>query len=777
MLRLERELNVTKTQLAQVRRLAKLAPVDLPRPSLTDVGWKRVKGIQEPEYNPVRLWAYFELDDTLQGVNTKIATEATRKGWEIIPRFAKRCADCGVEYQGAVDECESCGNVAFVEPNPAGKKMLEDFFRNLNADVPTDAILEDTALFSGVLDNWFWWVRSAPNPLNPDASIPIRVDVLDARFVRAMTDADGRFESGEWFCPTCYWTSERREQTVKKGDAYAGVPCPAVCGGLMQETAWVQRNRTGKIVGRWTAGEIVHGKRFGGSFRLYGLSKVVSLAIMIEALLYQGKYLVSAYRDRRTWDGILTVPLGKEDGKQMMKEAYETWSPDPSEPSVLTLFTGGDGTVPPGEAKWLNMMGRFSDLAPLDFRREYRKAMMSAYGVGEVVTGAQTAGQLGHPADALEASYDSIEGVQTHLEDTVDRGVVSRFPPAASKDWKWQLVSPKQRDEKLDWDVRRAKVEVARAVNDANMDVHATIDAEWEVTIEEGPPPQPAAMPGWPGEPTIPGMPITSPPTPPGEVPAGLFPDEEELGAKELSPRDLPRSAAVPGIRGIEDAYASDVIALYERAIEAAVRDAGGSVDASVWNEAVNRRFAAARSEAIAVTESMAAKAYVAALLEEADAIPQARFEQVDEAVIERIASPDAFLPAFEGFDREARDAVVGVISRRFAEPAGLDLKAMVEEMREATGAAVFRLERIARSETTRIVNEARAAQWRKYADVSRQEFEWVIARDERVDERCKEIAARNPWNLEELYLETNGFLVHANCRCMAVRRPSLSLR
>src|SRR5207247_2443803 len=105
------------------------------------------------------------------------------------------------------------------------------------------------------------------------------------------------------------------------------------------------------------------------------------------------------------------------------------------------------------------------------------------------------------------------------------------------------------------------------------------------------------------------------------------------------------------------------------------------------------------------------------------------------------LVAPDAFAGNFENFDFGAREDIVRVIKAAFATPGGLDLRAMVADMRAATSGAAYRLERIARSETTRIVNESRAEQWRKYVEVDRPIFEWSIADDERVDAQCKIIA------------------------------------
>ena len=96
------------------------------------------------------------------------------------------------------------------------------------------------------------------------------------------------------------------------------------------------------------------------------------------------------------------------------------------------------------------------------------------------------------------------------------------------------------------------------------------------------------------------------------------------------------------------------------------------------------------------------------------------------------------------------------------------------------------KLERIARSETTKISNNGRSNQWVQFADPSRKEYYWIIARDARVSDLCKAIAnggteklwgkpkifPGNPYTLDELKYYTADFLPHPNCRSTVVRKP-----
>ena len=106
--------------------------------------------------------------------------------------------------------------------------------------------------------------------------------------------------------------------------------------------------------------------------------------------------------------------------------------------------------------------------------------------------------------------------------------------------------------------------------------------------------------------------------------------------------------------------------------------------------------------------------------------------------------------------------------------------------MQEATGGSVSKLERIARSETTKISNTGRSNQWVQFADPNKAEYHWIIASDNRVSDICMaianggvyklwgkpKVAPGNPYTLEQLKYYTSDFLPHPNCRSTVVRNP-----
>jgi SPP1 gp7 family putative phage head morphogenesis protein len=746
--RQQKELTSLRTRVAQSDRIdtiQKLAGIpDVPRPALTDVEWEQRQGVREPPYNPRSLWAYYELDDTLQSVVQKIATEATRKGYELAPLFQAKCLQCGAEYSPSPEECSKCGNQAFREADPLGKAWQENFWKHLNPDVSTDAILEDTCVSSLILDNWFWWVRKEPFVLGGMVSYPVRVDVLDSRFIAAVTDQRGAFHSNEWFCSTCYWESKDSEAGIVVSEGAPNKTCPT-CEEPYVMTAWIQRNRTGKTVGRWHKDEVIHGKRWGGSYRLYGMSKVVTLYLMIEALIYQSRYLISAYKDRRVFDGLLTLPLSPKEGKDMLADYKQRWTDKPEEQSIGILFSGGSQGQAMGEAKWLDMMGRLRDLAPLEFRTAYKKSIMAAYGVGEVLTGGQTAGQLGHPQDALDASYDTIEGQQTHQKDTVNRHLVSQFPPPA-QEWVWQLVSPKQRDEKLDWEIRQIKLAVLSALKAAGK--NADIDDEWEVEI-------------LPGQAVLP-LDITSPPTPPALPPGGF--SSLEKGAKTLTPRNIPSEDAIPKARTIENAYADRMARAHEKLSSGLIK----SVDLGSGAEAArNEAYREFTEEAVKAARESASSAYLTALEDIGG-----NFNQQDMGAIEFLLTEyNGVIPALSSFTEENRKAFEKILRDGFME--GLDQRAMVKKMQALVPDERYKLDRIARTEITRVANTGRANGYKRAGVAEKREFHWITAYDDRVDELCLEKAKGGPYTLAEIEAFTQGtFLLHPGDRCVIARKP-----
>jgi hypothetical protein len=246
---------------------------------------------------------------------------------------------------------------------------------------------------------------------------------------------------------------------------------------------------------------------------------------------------------------------------------------------------------------------------------------------------------------------------------------------------------------------------------------------------------------------------------------------------KTLDSRDLPPGEAPLGLLTLEQDFAEKTRDVYLKEFGEAIRSIPEGATKAEIDVILNR--AAQRLTARLETMALRHTADVASLAFRDDG---SAFTQVDRYAIEALARrPDAFFSAIRTFPADAVTKLHNIVAASFA--TRLDLRETVRQMEEEVGGQVYQLERIARSETTRIANAGRELAWRSRPEFDPNEkiYEWIVAFDERLDDDCRVIAAKNPWTLDELKAEISSkgfgeFLVHPNCRCVWVRNPALLL-
>jgi len=260
---------------------------------------------------------------------------------------------------------------------------------------------------------------------------------------------------------------------------------------------------------------------------------------------------------------------------------------------------------------------------------------------------------------------------------------------------------------------------------------------------------------------------------------------------KTLTPRSLPQAVATDGLTLVEDAFSKELIKDYEAALE--------GITASNLSKAQRLAKVETLKEALMGkltqhAEALYTGAYMKGLMEEVGMFGEdrlVRFTQVDVNALEAMKSqPKGMFDAIKTFPQDEIEKFRTIIEESYATPGGFDLPSMVKKMEEATGGGRSNLERIARSETTRISNTGRAMQWEKYADPDAEEYYWNYGKSRHghlTCPICKAIAdggtaevskkiygpyKGNPYTLAGLKEATNGFMTHPNCRCGASRSP-----
>lgn len=265
----------------------------------------------------------------------------------------------------------------------------------------------------------------------------------------------------------------------------------------------------------------------------------------------------------------------------------------------------------------------------------------------------------------------------------------------------------------------------------------------------------------------------------------------EEIKEKALTPRGLPQAVATDGLTLVEDAFTKELIADYEESLKGITASELSKAQRLAKIETLKDVLMAKLSQH---AEALYTGAYMKGLMEEIGMFGDdrlVRFTQVDVNALEAMKKqPKGMFDAIKTFPQDEIEKFRTIIEESYATPGGFDLQSMVKKMEEATGGGRSNLERIARSETTRISNTGRAMQWEKYADPDAEEYYWNYGKSKHghlTCPICKAIAdggtatvskktygpyKGNPYTLKGLKEATNGFMTHPNCRCGASRSP-----
>ncbi len=750
-------------------------------------GARVVQGIWMPITRPEGLVLLTDLVWIIGAGVDRIVEEVNKGGHEFEPNFKAKCLSCEAEYAVEPEFCEAegCFSASFRGPDA---KQLEaglgggilGLIERPNWDEDTGRVsrafkdlLKDATYYNNVTGMWHWEVI-----LDPFDRVA-QLWSMNSESMRRVEEPG--LTIGEWFCPTCHAEQEELDRIFKKPKKGEETPvCPDHAVPLLR-TAWVQLGEGDAIVAVWGAKEVLADAPRARGFRPYPRSKVHRTWALGQTMRWHERYDLSAVSGQRAPDAMVTVSNRSQAEVNKMLTKWEDWRKDnPEYEGIIWLGLGPEG----GDVKVQHFLG---DLVNRDFiawGEAAMKAVSMNLGVSYVFVGGETVGKLGHPEEALQVSYDTIEENQSQLEEFVNGKLLPLFPEVM--DWHFKMKPPAPESEKekaleaISW---FNAVRVAREAGaDAKLDPQAPFD--WPIVID-----------GWEDRPATPVGGEEAPEMPPlPEAPPEVLSHESggpEAGTpkeKALTARVIPPEAAIAGVRRLEDRLAERLKALWDKAARDFKR-MGGRRPTQVELRTLMADVANGLQEEFGrLGSSYVARAYRLGLDEERATFPEAEFEAEDRGLVARLLDDPDFL---KGQLSSVVDDATGILEEeiRQALREGENTGIAARRAADRLGEEAWRVERIVRTETTHIANQGRVAQFEKYGHRD-DDYVWQVAMrggvpDDRVCDKCKSLAFEDPaaatlkprlWKLADLRaatLEMSGraFVGHGpNCRC-TVRR------
>ncbi len=617
-------------------------------------------------------------------------------------------------------------------------------------------------------DDFFWSIAYG------DDGMPGAIYAEDAGNILIRYDKKGNVGDDTYFCDQCPPELEYFEDEAKRH----GMQCPHHHIPL-KKTAYVQFiESAGKVTARWAENEMVHGHLFKVGSRLNGLPLLLSLMLPIGNMLLMDQWFNDSYQDQRLPKGMLVFKGTPNDAVQ--RTATQVESAVAKNPHAAAWVGLGENK----DVQFIKLMDTPTEMQSLDWYKLYRDVVYQTFNVAPAVGGIIESGRAGQQPDMQRATNANfIAAIQACIAETITNSPL--FEVFGVKNWYFGFAPSEEEDELMEAQTSQAWATAAAQWKMAGYDTALDEDGRIYPT-EKSPVPE---APG-PSDSEFSGL---SPPANeigpgPGQTPDNAFeaplkgawnPEhyygliEQMLVKGGLTPRKIPRSEAIAGLRSDELAFYDELEGAYKGIIDRGIKELNSMKGASEAQVRVtmDRILGELRGELMKAAERSVERLYMDGMREGGSDLGLAvDFGAEEKAAVGYIMSAwpgvNSVLPEFT---RIQQDIFGEIISKNFRVPGEADWRAMVQEMRKASDSEVWKLARIARSEATLIANQGRAAIYRK-ADKGEPDYDWVAAPDACV--KCADVAARGPWKLEDLMNETDGGRIHPNDRCTFVKRP-----
>jgi len=675
-------------------------------------------------------------------VADKIVSQVTKAPGGFEPIYAVKCQACDTEHDEAPeDDACQCGSRLLSKPSPLEYKRLNAILRRPNTDAKTGNVrktwkdlVRDTAYYLMYIDEWYWEVLH-------DGEDVVGFDVLSAEYIRQVVPGE------RYHCPACL----SKQRLVFKG---AGERCD--CGAQVVETVYVQINDTDKVVMAWAKGEILHGNTKALGTSMYGEPSLQSVFREAQTIGWTSAYLWSAYSMNKRPGKLISFPGMTQGSINIMMEELLTFKA--AHPEIRRDAWLGV-QAPPAV---VDLMGDNTDLSMLQLRKDLAEEVALRFGVSMQFLGRPTPGKLGDETENMDGSFDTVREIQGQIEEFINTQILPLFPEITA--WEYRLGSPRPADEQKAAQFRATQAGTFAQLKNAG--VEATMDMDFDINITGMAAPNAGATPGAYAQ---------------APQPYPLSPTQASV-EKALTPRWNPE--LVSGLATLEKAFMGRLAAALETVARKVNKGADPVMLASEFEDWM-----------VKATTDYALETYQLSFESESSDMVKAAFEQPDRNAL------DALLTSGEGMLTNIRTQSKGTVSalfdelkRMYGEPGGMDVKAVTDRLVEVAQTKRSDIERIVRSETTRITNEGRARHWEKYPEFYKDaEYDWTISENKVEGSPCPICNAiakggtakvgkkvygpykGNPYPLEELRRITNGFLPHPRCKDVVSRRTQFS--
>lgn len=451
------------------------------------VGINYVDKVVEIPYNYSLLCMYALFNPVLRLVHDAIIREVVRNGWEIQPRFKRKCPVCGYESQKEEETCPQpqCTGV-MREPELEQKRWVEAFFKNPNSSNEMVDITKSILRFALAVDDWYLSITEHPTAIY----------VEDSRNMRIVADKLGRLGNQQYFCPECLReASEKQDPEIIQSACQIifeeGQRCPKHPAAELKETCYVYQDGS-TIKARFGKDEIIHGQVDSWLPDLYGHSKVVAVLRQIRSVTAMDKWNFDTYTTGKMGQIIVFKDMDQDEVNKIaddieadLAELKEDMDTGEIKRKMRTLWLSSKEGIDVAES-----MPPSEKMQSIDWWQLWREVVGAVYGVQPVFMGATEQGKTGyHQRMQILVMNDTTLMYQQMIETPLNETLLPRLNVT---DWVFKFNPIEEKNELADVQILQSKI--AAATTAANAGMYAELTEEGELKIygkpEKSPLPQ-----------------------------------------------------------------------------------------------------------------------------------------------------------------------------------------------------------------------------------------------------------------------------------------------
>ena len=381
---------------------------------------------------------------TAQCINA-LRKEMFRNGIEIKPTYKFRCTVCATTYdhQPVNEVCSQndCGG-ALEEPNIKNKRLIEKFFKAVNANRQTIIQVSEEGEDDLNIADDMWILVRQDYEVDEAGVIKTRrikeVIRSSPKQTRWITDAKGNIGGKYAVCLV------HRDEPYKWKDRSvqrSGGKCPK-CGRKLHDVKVVglERDAMNTPESYWVEGEIFHYSKFRPSLT-YGFSPIAVLWEKIQILYSMDEYIFTAYHKKRTPSGMIVIKGRNEKSVRAQWEKEKlALATDPYHIPVI-VADPDNGT---GESSFVKFLDSIKEMDFMAARTEIKKEIGVYYGVMPLFQGdLSQSGGLNNEGLQVTVTTRAVESDQK-LHNTWHNKIIKLM---GIEDWESELLPPEERDE------------------------------------------------------------------------------------------------------------------------------------------------------------------------------------------------------------------------------------------------------------------------------------------------------------------------------------------